>query len=104
MVSILNKDDVVANSSNEHYDDQVVVIKSEYFKPDYRSAKYQLFHAKGGFGCDPSKIGTAVFGYFLADGDEARVERYDILGIATPEAIEEWKKLYGEFAERKGSC
>jgi hypothetical protein len=70
-----------------------VVIDPEFFKEEYRSAKYQLFLAKGGFGCDPSKLGNAVFG---ADYNESyRQERYNILGVATEEAIQAWEKEYG---------
>lgn len=81
----------------ETYEDKFVIISPDFFKPEYRCAKYQLFLAKGGFGCDPSKIGNAVFG---SDCEEVyRQERYNILGIATEEAIQSWEKEYGMSRE-----
>ena|GEM_PF-4904262 len=77
----------------ETYEGKFVIIAPEFFKPEYRSAKYQLFYATGGFGCDPSKMGNAVFG---ADCQESyRQERYNILGVATEEAITDWECTFG---------
>lgn len=77
----------------ETYEGKFVIISPDFFKPEFRSAKYQLFHAEAGFGCDPSKLGNAVFG---RDCEEVyRQERYNILGVATEEAIQQWEKTYG---------
>ncbi len=76
----------------ETYEGKFVIIAPEFFKPEFRSAKYQLFLAQGGFGCDPSKIGNAVFG---KDCEESyRQERYNILGVAKESAIREWERTY----------
>ena len=77
----------------ETYDGKFVIIDPEFFKPEYRNAKYQLCHAEGGFGCDPSKMGNAVFGRDC--GEVYRQERYNILGVATEEAIQQWEETYG---------
>lgn len=93
MEMLFSKGDYRKLNEGETYEDKFVIIAPEYFKPEYRSAKYQLFLAKGGFGCDPSKMGNAVFG---ADFEESyRQERYNILGVATEEAIRSWEKHYG---------
>lgn len=76
----------------ETYEGKFVIIAPEFFKPEFRNAKYQLFHAEGGFGCDPSKMGNAVFG---KDCEETyRQERYNILGVAKESAIREWERTY----------
>lgn len=77
----------------ETYEGKFVIITPEFFKPEFRSAKYQLFHAEGGFGCDPTKMGHAVFGRDC--GEVYRQESYNILGVATEEAIQQWEKTYG---------
>ena len=93
MEMLFSKDDYRQLESGETYENKFVIIAPEYFKPEYRSAKYQLFLAKGGFGCDPSKMGNAVFG---TDCTESyRQERYNILGVAKEEAIQAWEKQYG---------
>lgn len=78
--------------SGETYENKFVIIAPKFFKPEYRSAEYQLFYATGGFGCDPSKIGNAVFGADI--GESYRQERYNLLGVATEGAIREWERLY----------
>ena len=92
METLFSKNDYRAPEIGETYENKFVIIAPEFFKPEFRSAKYQLFLAKGGFGCDPNKIGNAVFG---ADCEESyRQERYNILGIAKEAAIREWERTY----------
>jgi hypothetical protein len=93
MTTLFGEKDYRQLEDGETYVGKFVIVKPEFFKSEFRSAKYQLFYATGGFGCDPTKMGNAVFG---ADFDESyRQERYNILGVATEEAIKEWEKLYG---------
>ena len=82
----------------ENLEGKFVIISADYFKKEYRNAENQLFKAKGGFGCDPSKLGRAVFGNFY-DGEYCRVDRENILGIASEKAIADWEKLYGHSRE-----
>jgi hypothetical protein len=63
---------------------KVVVLKPECYKGD---DKARLFKCEDGFGCHPQCVGTAVFGHFLSDGERARVERYEILRLATPQEV-----------------
>ena len=77
---------------------KLVVIRPEFFKPQFREAKYQLVLATGGFGCDADKLGTAVFVVECCENPEHyRQERYNLIGEPTEEMIAEWKALYGEF-------
>ena len=94
MKNILDIDDVIACSCLENYENQILVIKSESLDKNYRNAANQLFTAFSGFGCDPHKMGTAVYGEFLIDGEETRFERSDFLGIVKPDALAEWKNQY----------
>lgn len=97
MQTLFSEGDYRHLNEGETYKNQFVIIDSDWFKPEFRNAKYQLFYAVGGFGCDPSKMGNAVFG---ADFEESyRQERYNILGVATEEAIQQWEKTYGMSRE-----
>lgn len=92
MQTLFGERDYEPLKEGETYEGKFVIISPDYFKPEYRCAKYQLFHAEGGFGCDPSKLGNAVFG---RDCEETyRQERYNILGVAKEAAIREWERLY----------
>lgn len=86
------------NPLGDHIEGKLVVIKPEFFKPEFREAKYQLVLATGGFGCDASKMGNAVFVTECCENPEIyRQERYNLIGEPTKEMIAEWKSLYGEF-------
>ena len=79
---------------------KLVVIRPEFFKPQFREAKYQLVLATGGFGCDASSLGNAVMVTEWCENPERyRQERYNLIGEPTEEMIKEWKALYGEFNE-----
>ena len=83
--------------SNVGFAGKYMVLNPECLKGEYREAKYQLFFANGGFGCDPTKMGRAVFGYFVADGEYCRWDRDAFIGVATDEAVAEWKKMYPDY-------
>ena len=86
---------------SDHIEGKLVVIDSQFFKPEFKEAKYQLVLATGGFGCDSDKFGTAVFvTECCEDPEEYRQERYNLIGEPTKEMIEKWKSLYGEFNEK----
>ena len=93
MKYIFNENDYRPLQDGETYENKFVILNAEQFKPEYRTALCQLFYAKGGFGCDPAKWGSKVFGN-LYDESYQTVREY-ILGVATEEAIAEWEKLYG---------
>lgn len=80
---------------------KLVVVKADFFKPEFREAKYQLVLATGGFGCDASKMGNAVSVTECCKNQESyRQERYNLIGEPTEKLIKEWKELYGEFNDK----
>lgn len=89
-------DDTTKETTN--LEGKIVIVSADWFKDEYRNAENQLFKAKGGFGCDPHKLGRAVFGCFF-DGENCRVDREYILGVASEKAIAAWEKLYGHSRE-----
>jgi len=84
--------EVKEKSYCENYEGKVLVIKPSWFNENSKIAENQLFLAEGGFDCDPSKMGTAVLGQFLIDGEKTRIERYDFLGIIEEKYLPEWAK------------
>lgn len=90
------------NPLSDNIKGKLVVIKPDFFKPEFREAKYQIVLATGGFGCDASKMGNAVYVTECCQNPENyRQERYNLIGEPTEEMIKEWKSLYGEFNEKK---
>lgn len=84
---------------SDHIEGKLVVIGDQFFKPEYKSAKYQLVLATGGSGCDASARVTCVIVMECTnDNPESyRQERYNLIGEPTEELIAEWKSMYGEF-------
>lgn len=97
MIKLFGEDDYRPLEEGETYENKFVIINPDFFKDEFKEAKYQLYYAIGGFGCDPTKIGNAVFGRDY--GESYRQERYNILGVATDKAIEDWEKEYGMSRE-----
>ena len=59
MKTIIDKSECKPLSDN--IEGKLVVIKPDFFKPEFREAKYQIVLALSGFGCDANKMGNAVY-------------------------------------------
>lgn len=59
---------------------KTVIVRKGYFKPEYQD-KDRRFRCEGGFGCNPEAMGTAVFGVFLLDDEQARISRGDVESV-----------------------
>lgn len=77
----------MANSLMVDLTDKTVVLKSKFLKPEFSDIKWRLFRVDGGFGASPHTMGTALIGEFLADGEKARMEGYQVLRLATEEDL-----------------
>ena len=82
--------DGTACSEEPEYARQVLVLRPEVLKDEYKHPEYQLFLAQSGFGCAAAASGRAVFGRFLIDGESARFNRGDFLGVIRDECLPEW--------------
>ncbi len=77
---------------HNNYEGKLLVLRPEALKEEYRFEEFQYFLGQSGFGCDPSKLGTKVFGKFLIDGEETAFHRYNFFGIADEEKLPDWAK------------
>ena len=100
MRTVILKEELKPLSDN--IEGKLVVVGIDFFNEKYKSAKYQLVLATGGFGCDAGKLGNAVFVIeCVKDNPESyRQERYNLIGEPTDEIIAEWKEMYGEFNDK----
>lgn len=72
---------------------KVIVLSPSTLSEEFRSAKHQLYFCIGGFGSNPNPSGRSVFTVSLADGEQVRWNRSDILGIAKPEILTDHARL-----------
>ena len=84
----------------QNYKGKLLIIKPQVLEPPFRQKETQYFFAQNGFGCDPNSLGTAVFGHFLANGQKARLERSDFLGIADKSQLPIWASNRLELLEK----
>jgi hypothetical protein len=78
------------NDYDASIENEVVVIKSEVFSPEYRRGEYQLIWAVSGNGAKANPSGHAIYCYQLNDGTHTRFERFDVLGVIRPECLPDW--------------
>lgn len=100
MITLFERKDCRPLTKGETYENKFVFLtqeKIQEYKPEFQSGLYQLFYATSGFGCDPTSLGNAVFGSDVSE--HFRVERYEIMGVATEEAIQLWEKEFGHSRE-----
>lgn len=82
---------------------KVCIISLACLAEEYRKPEYQLFRLEGGFGCSPTNGGNACFGKFCADGSEARMERYDFIGVGNDEVEKIAKELEAGWSGGTGA-
>jgi hypothetical protein len=71
---------------------KLLILRDTVLNEASRTPENQLFLARGGFGCSPSSNGRAVFGEFLIDGEKARFERQDFVGVVDGRYLADWAK------------
>ena len=84
---LFTEEDVIEGSRRSNYDGEILVVNAGHLNDWARTPANQLYYASGGFGTDPTKMGTAVFCFSVADGEHCRWERGNFLGILKPELV-----------------
>ncbi len=96
--------------SDGDYTNQIIVLRADSLKEEYRTPENQLFLAQGGFGCNPQSRGRKIFGIYLNDGESCSVVRTDVCGVISPEHLPEWAKdkaaelLSGKSEDTEDEC
>lgn len=72
---------------------KVILIHPSVLSEEYRDAKHQLYFCTGGFGSNPNPSGRSVFTVSLADGEQVRWNRSDVMGIAKSEILTDHARL-----------
>lgn len=87
-LNLLDRSKCIAE--DKEYAGKLLIIKPETLKEQFRKPYFQYFYAQSGFGCYPDKLGSKVFGRFLADGEECHFYRSDFLGVADTAQLPQW--------------
>ncbi len=91
-LGLFGREHCVQDGSPQDYTGKVLVMDPETLSERYWAPEYQLWYAWSGFGCAPEARGRAVFATALVDGEEARWNRQDFLGVLREDQLPAWAK------------
>ena len=83
---------VQGDNHAQDYTGKLLILRADVLKDSCRTPENQLFLAQSGFGCSPDASGRAIFGQFLIDGEKARFNRVDFVGICDESYLADWAK------------
>lgn len=83
----------------ENIEHKCMILKPEMLSSGFNYDKYQLVYIIGGYGCDPTAMGTPIFYRFLFeynDGEQHKVDRTDepFYGIAKDNVVLHYAEKY----------
>ena len=72
------------------YTGKALILRPNALKEECWSARNQVWVGECGFGCSPGAMGQAVFAVCLGDGEKARWDRADFLGVLDEQYLPDW--------------
>lgn len=75
-----------------NYEGRVLILSPDSLKESCWSSENQLWYAHDGFGCSPHAIGRSVRCTCLGDGETARWNRTDFVGVLKEEFLPDWAR------------
>ena len=91
-LNLFGAEHCVGDRAKQDFTGKVLVLSPDVLREQYWGQKYQLLYAQSGFGCKPHSSGRAVFATSLADGETARWNREDFVGVLDDKFLPEWAK------------
>lgn len=83
------------------YTGKVLTLRPDRLKDECWSAQNQVWYGECGFGCSPTASGQAVFATCLGDGEKARWNRADFVGVLDEQYLPDWAQE--RLTELRGS-
>ena len=72
------------------YTGKVLVLRPERLTESFLSPQNMLWYGQSGFGLSPISSGRAVFATCLGDGEKARWNRLDFMGVLDEQYLPDW--------------
>lgn len=95
---LLSKFDCVPESSRSNYEKQLVVLRHEHLKAEFRTPRNQIWLVTHGPGCRPNYVHSdTIHLRHPVDCDYMAVGRSEVWGIAKPEIMAQIQSVYPEF-------
>ena len=87
---------------DQDFTGKVLILRPDRLKDEYWSPQNQLWYGQGGFGCSPTASGRAVYAACLGDGEKARWNRTDFIGVLDERYLPDWAAE--RLAELRGTA
>lgn len=81
------------NTLDKDIEGKVIRIRKDQMKEEWQDDEKRAFYVVGGFGAHGFTGGTALFGIFLYDGEEARMDglQVDVREGVVADSLEEYE-------------
>ena len=91
-LNLFGAEHCVGDRAEQDYTGKVLVLSPDTLKESCWSQADQLWYARSGFGCEPHSSGRAVFATCLSDGETARWNREDFIGVLDEKYLPDWAR------------
>ena len=91
-LNLFGAEHCVGDRAKQDFTGKVLVLSPEALREQYWGQDYQLLYARSGFGCEPHSSGRAVFATCLSDGETARWNREDFIGVLDDKFLPDWAR------------
>ena len=91
-LNLFGAEHCVGDRVKQDFTGKVLVLSPEALREQYWGQDYQLLYARSGFGCAPHSSGRAVFATCLSDGETARWNREDFIGVLDDKFLPDWAR------------
>ena len=91
-LNLFGAEHCVGDRAEQDYTGKVLVLSPDVLREQYWGQDYQLLYARSGFGCEPHSSGRAVFATCLSDGETARWNREDFIGVLDEKYLPDWAR------------
>ena len=91
-LNLFGAEHCVGDRAKQDFTGKVLVLSPEALQEQYWGQDYQLLYARSGFGCAPHSSGRAVFATCLSDGETARWNREDFIGVLDDKFLPDWAR------------
>ena len=91
-LNLFGAEHCVGDRAEQDFTGKVLVLSPDTLKESCWSQADQLWYARSGFGCEPHSSGRAVFATCLSDGETARWNREDFIGVLDEKCLPDWAR------------
>ena len=91
-LNLFGAEHCVGDRAEQDYTGKVLVLSPDVLREQYWGQDYQLLYARSGFGCEPHSSGRAVFATCLSDGETARWNWEDFIGVLDEKYLPDWAR------------